>query len=108
MPLLIHVNGDILMINEITGFNELTGKNTPPKNPKITIGILIILRNISKFLQTRPKNNPIDTTTIDSHIKKKRTAKNFPPKLIRKIHFNTTKVTKLHIESTAVQEKVLK
>ncbi|MCU6410731.1 hypothetical protein, partial [Enterobacter quasiroggenkampii] len=48
---------------------------------------------------------PIDTTTIDSHIKKKRTAKNFPPKLIRKIHFNTTKVTKLHIESTAVQEK---
>lgn len=58
MPLLIHVNGDILMINEITGFNELTGKNTPPKKPKITIGILMILRNISKFLQTRPKTTP--------------------------------------------------
>lgn len=82
IALLIHVNGDIFIINEIVEFNELTGKNTPPKNPKITIGILMILRNISKFLQTNPKNNPMDDTTIDSHVKRKITAKNFPPKLI--------------------------
>ena len=58
MPLFIHVSGDRLMINDSTGLTGATGKNAPPRKPKITIGKFRKFWITVKLLIASPKNNP--------------------------------------------------
>lgn len=55
------------MMNESTGFKELTGKKAPPRKPKIIIGKLRKFWIVAKFLLARPKNKPNPVIATDSH-----------------------------------------
>ncbi len=54
-------------MNDNIGFNEPTGKNAPPRKPKIIIGRLRKFWIVAKFLLASPKNKPNPVIAIDWH-----------------------------------------